>query len=179
MIFSLLLPIFSFALSGNYVQNCNSGLIRSESFSGAEVIFSEAVHRDHQCSTASFTMRSYGSYSLGKAVEQPSGASEIDFVFTKVTITPDSAELAASYRARMVCGLSNWSESVENEVTGQACDFFLTGSPVRAPGSGDLRYGIFQLVGDSLYFGALTAERNASSPDRRPLQLDPRPFVRQ
>jgi len=179
MIFSLLLPIFSFALSGNYVQSCNSGLIRSESFSGAEVIFSEAVHYDRQCAAPSFTMRSYGSYSLGKAVEEPSGASEIDFIFIKLTITPDSAELAAAYRAHKVCGHSGWSESVENEVTGQACDFFLNGSPVRAPGSGEVRYGIFQLVGDSLFFGALTPERNASSPDRRPLRLDPRPFVRQ
>ena len=58
------------------------------------------------------------------------------------------------------------------------CDFFGLGSVVPVPRAGDRRYGIVRIEEDTLSFGRLSPVRDGSSPEKRPLELDPVPYPR-
>jgi len=164
-------------LSGEYLQDCRAGGIRSEAFSGDLVVFTERYHREVACLNLNVTIRSYGSYLVGAEVAEPAGASEIDFRFLKVTVSPAGGEIAADYRARRVCGSGDWKEGGETEVTGLSCEF-TPGFPLRVPAAGEARFGIVKVGEGWLQMGAISPGRDAMAPDRRPLALDPLPYKR-
>lgn len=168
--------ILALALAGLFVQDCASGFRRSQDFSPSQVIYSEENFFDSACEELSVSSRSYGSYSLGEKVGD---ARAIDFVFAKVTLEPSSAEVAAAYRGRALCGLTEWEQDKETEITGLRCDFLDNGGLFKVPSAGDIRYGIVKEEGDSLRFGRLSPEFDGSSPERRPLFLDSRPYLKQ
>lgn len=168
--------ILALALAGFFVQECANGFRRSQDFRGEQVVYTEENFFDGACGEPSVASRSYGSYSLGELVAD---AREIDFVFEKVTLMPQSIAVAAAYRARALCGLSEWSENRETEITGLACDFLDNGSAFMVPAKGDARYGIVKVDEAGLRFGRLSPQFDGSSPERRPRSLDPRPYARQ
>lgn len=167
--------ILALALAGLFAQDCADGFRRSQDFRGEHVIYSEENFFDLACTAPSVISRSYGSYLLGGAVGD---AREIDFVFAKVTFSPQTEAVAASYRARALCGLTNWAVGEETEITGLRCDFLDSGGKFAVPAAGDRRYGIVKEEGDALRFGRLSPEFNGASPERRPLFLDPAPYLR-
>ncbi|MNL66247.1 hypothetical protein D3C87_1906810 [compost metagenome] len=56
-------------------------------------------------------------------------------------------------------------------------------SALKSPKVGDMRFGIYKIEenkeGDRLFFGRLTKDRDALSPERRPYLIDPRYYVKQ
>lgn len=165
--------ILALAIAGLFAQDCANGFRRSQDFRGDQVTYSEENFFDSACEEPSVSSRSYGSYSLGGPVGD---AREIDFVFAKVTLEPKSEAVASAYRARLLCGRSDWEEGRETEITGQACDFLNNGGYFNIPAAGDIRYGIVKEEENSLRFGRLSPEFNGSSPERRPRFLDPVPY---
>jgi hypothetical protein len=167
--------ILVLAIAGLFTQDCASGFRRSQDFRGDRVIYSEENFFDPACAEPSVASRSYGSYSLGG----PAGeAREIDFVFERVTLEPKTEAVAASYRARALCGITGWEKDRETEITGLACDFLGNGGNFSVPAAGDIRYGIVREEERGLRFGRLSPEFNGSSPERRPRFLDPVPYLR-
>lgn len=163
------------SFSGIYEQDCSRGFGRAQEFSGGSVVYVETNYRDSGCEQPSLRVRNYGNYTVEKS--RPGAIREMDFFFSAVTLTPLDASVAEFYREKKICGRDDWALGEESDITGRDCEFF-PGNVLRVPHAGEARYGIVKEEGTDLYFGALTPERNALDPGRRPLSLDPRPYRR-
>ena len=176
MLLNLILSLVS--LQGSWQQDCQRGLVREEHFQDSSVKFVERNFWDSACQSSAAEAISHGTILLGDPVEKPAGASAIDFTFSSVFLKPLDERAASSWNARAVCGIRSWQSGEEMEVTGKECDFLGLGKAVRVPSSGDKKFGVISLTEEGLFFGRLSPQRDASSPDRRPLELDPRPYRR-
>lgn len=158
------------SLEGEWRRPCENGVLRSELFAGAQVRFSERFHGDRACAHAMFELLMDGSFATRSG--------EMDFLSTHSWARPLDQGLARRWSEQAVCGRSDWAAGVALEVTALSCDFFLLGTPMRVPPQGLARYGIWKIEDDRLYFGLVTRELDASSPERRPREWDPRFYLR-
>jgi hypothetical protein len=154
---------------GLWRQECASRNIRTEDFQGAQVSLSESFYSDDLCLGGSLSFISRGTYTLPRA-------GQMDFEFTGMGLVLRDSRFVEDFNQRQVCGFSDWQLEVEKEISGRTCEIF--GSPQRIPAVGDKRYGIYQLKADQLLFGKLSREQNAMSPEKRPTNFDPRPYIR-
>lgn len=176
MLLSVLLSLL--ALDGDWRQECRNGLRREEHFRADMVEFIERNFRERACQNPAVESISRGTISLGPQVEIPSGASAIDFTFSSVSLRPLDEAAALSWNLRSMCGIQSWRMGEELEVSGKECDFLGLGKPIKVPSSGDKKFGVFLLHENSLFLGRLSPERDGSSSERRPLELDPVPYQR-
>lgn len=153
---------------GTYRQDCRGTYQREESIQGNAAVFSETNFWRRACEEPSLRTRSYGELEYGEAPL-------LDFIFRRVTITPLDAVTAEQMRALGSCGLRDWQEGEEKDVTGTWCRF---GEKVelRVPEAGERRYGIYDWKDGELFFGRLEPRFDGRSPGRRPLYLDPSPY---
>lgn len=163
-------------LDGIWRQDCSRGYSREEAFRGDQAAYSERNFWDGACSQPAVETISEGTVTLGPAVSAPGGAREIDFQFTTVSLRPVDVKAAAAWRERGVCGFRDWAAGVAKVVTGRECDFFGLGSVVRVPATGDRKFGVVKAGEGMLFFGRLSPARDGSSPEKRPLELDPAPY---
>lgn len=176
---ALLALLAAMVPDGTYRQACQEGYQREEIFRESEAIYVERNFADSDCVMPSLEVRSYGRLTYGAEVKVPEDAAAIDFEFLRVTMQPNSESVARIYRNKNLCGLSNWGNGKELEITGRHCDLYGVGRFVPVPKVGDVRYGIFRVNADaSITFGALTPERNGSVPALRPHWWDQSPFLR-
>lgn len=161
-------------LDGVWRQDCRGAHQREEFFQGESATFTERNFSDLICSRAAIESISRGTIVLGDFL--PNGARQIDFVFTSVHMKPSTEQIAEHYRTRRICGYRDWAVGVEREVTGRECDFFGLGSVVRVPAAGSRKFGIVKIEAEALYFGELSLDRDGSTPEKRPLVLDLRPY---
>ena len=175
---AMILPFLAFAgeLDGVWRQDCRAGYSREEAFAGAHAAYTERNFRDSACSSLSVETISRGSISLGELVLEPSGARALDFSFESVSLRPIDEKVATLWRERGVCGFRDWRAGVEKEVTGRYCDFFGLGSVVRVPSPGDRKFGIVVPGEGAIFLGRLSPERDGSTPERRPRELDSEPY---
>jgi hypothetical protein len=114
----------------------------------------------------------------GGNVILPIGASELDFLFVGVRLIPRDHAAAAYYESVALCGLKGWKINEPKEIGGRLCDFLGLGEPFQVPRAGLKKFGVVKMEGDALYFGRLSPERDGSSAEKRPLDLDPLPYRR-
>lgn len=179
-IYLLLLPMVVHAqaagLDGRWRQGCAGGYRREELFRGGLAAYSERNFWDEGCRSPAVEAVSRGWIALGGLVSAPREARAIDFTFEAVSVRPLDPRAAAAYRARRVCGIRDWAEGEERDVTGLSCDFAGLGSVIRVPARGERRFGVVRAEGGLLYLGRLSPERDGTSPARRPRELDPSPY---
>jgi len=156
-------------LQGPWLQPCAARNIRTESFQGNQVRLSESFYNDDLCQSGLISFISQGTFTLPQV-------GQMDFQFTAMSLVLKHPHFVADFNQRQVCGFSDWQLEVEKEISGRLCEIF--GSPQRIPAVGDKRYGIYHLNGDQLLFGKLSREQNAMSPEKRPTNFDPRPYIR-
>lgn len=167
-------------LLGLFAQDCREGQLRSEEFlASGQAIYTERAHFEAACRTPALEIRSYGSFAAGEILPKPAGARALDFIFSRVTARLVHASAVADYNRRRVCGLDSWILGEEVSITGLRCE--LGGGPGlawRVPTAGTARYGVYTLSasGEELFFGRLSPERDASTPERRPESWDSFPY---
>lgn len=156
-------------LQGLWAQPCTNGTLRTERFSGSMVILNENFFSDRDCRKPAAVFINEGIFVL----PQPGF---IDFQFTSVRLRLLTEVAINDFNKRRVCGLDSWKLGEEKDVTGRSCEMFVIGFPQRIPTAGEMRYGIYRLDKNlgQLAFGKLSKERNATTPDKRPEEFDPR-----
>ena len=157
-------------LVGTWVQPCKQKAVRTEVFTEQTASLTEVYYLDSNCSEPLIAFKNDG--------DVTARAGEMDFRFTRVTMTLFHSDFVEDYNARAVCGLSDWQLGVEKEITALPCALF-TAKPTQTPRAGDMRYGIYMIQDNRLYFGKLSLERNAMSPEKRPREFDVRFYLRQ
>lgn len=181
MLLPLLLPTLALAsspLDGLWRQDCARGFVKEERIQGAHAALTETNFRDSECTRPSVSIESRGTLFPGGNVILPIGASELDFLFVGVRLTPRDEAAAAYYEQEKMCGLDGWKVNEPKEIAGLFCELWGRGRPVPVPRASLRKYGVVKATADALYFGRLTPARDASSPEKRPLELDPVPYKR-
>lgn len=177
----LFLPIISMAaptlLEGTWQQRCLNGTQREELFQEEKVTLTERAHEDSLCSSISLEFISEGTFILGQKLSQPLRATEIDFEFEKISVVLYADNLVEKFNKEGMCGFSDWEKEQKKEITGIACSFYGAKFPV--PQKGEKRFGVYLLEGKHLFFGQLTPDRDARTPDKRPLEYNPYGFMKQ
>lgn len=164
---------FAPEFDGLWIRACEAGAIRSEEFAADAVVYTERYFSTAGCLGPRVFSRSYGRYALP-------APSQMDFEFTKVTLEPVTEAVAESMRVSLYCGTTDWVAGRETEVTGLECDLTGTGKLIRLPRAGEMRYGIYRLGPElgALYLGKISQKFPATSPETRPVELDPIPYRR-
>jgi hypothetical protein len=158
----------SASLEGMWRQECQHGVQRSEEFRGQFVRYTETFFVNAICAKPLFVFSASGPYKLF--------FHDIDFLFLEVTVSPLTQEIANDFNRRAVCGIRHWIVGQPSDIAGSMCDFFRLGVELPAPKRGQMKFGRWKLVGDRLYFGKGTPERDGSTPNRRALEWDPRSY---
>jgi hypothetical protein len=158
-------------LEGSWLQACQNKTTRHELFVGAQVMLAETYFYDPACTRPFLLFKSVGTH-------QENGERNMDFRFSRVLITLSAQELVDDYNSRRVCGFQDWSLNQEKEITGQTCALFAASSPGPIPKKDEMRFGIYKLDGDHLYFGQLNRIQNALTPKARPTAWDPRFYIK-
>ncbi len=78
------------------------------------------VYSDSACSSAFFSLRISGPYTVGEQSTAVPGAYNASFVFEHVYITPKS-DAAAGYLNSAPCGAGSWKVNVEQDVYATGC----------------------------------------------------------
>lgn len=155
-------------LDGQWSQNCLNGNYQEKIFSENYVQAFDHFFSDKNCQTPLVTFESDGDISLE--------TQNIDFKFSRVITTLHDIQLAEKYNLRQNCGLTQWTVGTPQDTTGLACDHFMLGRNYMSPNSGDMKYGIWKIENGTLYFGQMTRERNANSPETRPIEFNSKGF---
>lgn len=158
-------------LDGLWQQPCTNGNMRTEFFQQQSVSLNEIFFSDKDCRQASVVFINDGTFVLP-------AAGWMDFKFTSVRLRLVSQAAVTNFNDRKVCGFADWQLGTEKEISGRSCEIFVIGLPQRIPTAGDMRYGIYKIDQDHLYLGKLSKEHNASTPAARPIDFDPRSYVK-
>ncbi|MNK99835.1 hypothetical protein D3C87_1202510 [compost metagenome] len=158
-------------LEGRWVQPCQNKAVREEVLQNNTAALTENYYLDAACSEPLLTFRNEG------GLQAQDG--KMDFAFTRVTIALHSSALVDDFNDRAVCGYQNWIAGLERDITGMTCALFNPNKPAASPQVGDMRYGIYKVEDNRLYFGQLTLQHNAMTPEKRPITFDPRFYIRQ
>jgi hypothetical protein len=158
-------------LQGRWYQACTTGAVRTEDFQGSRVTLSEIFFLDRDCVRPSVVFLNHGTFVLP-------GQDAMDFQFSSVGVRLMHEVAVTDYNRRAVCGLKDWVLGVEKEISGRSCEIFAIGFPQKIPTVGEMRFGLYHLDGDRLSFGKLGRDKNATTPEKRPAELDPRFYTK-
>jgi hypothetical protein len=158
-------------LEGRWVQHCQNKAVREEVLQNNSATLTENYYLDSNCSEPLLTFRNEG----GLVAQD----GKMDFSFTRVTIALHSQAFVEDFNERAVCGYQNWIAGWERDITGMTCALFNSSKPAQSPNVGDMRYGVYKVEGEKLFFGQLTLQHNALTPEKRPITFDPRFYLHQ
>ncbi|MDY7232237.1 hypothetical protein [Hyalangium rubrum] len=126
---------------------------------------------DAQCQTKLFTARVQGPYTLEKDSAAVPGATEGNFGFGELYMTPHLPALAEAFQ-NAKCGTGTWKVGEEQRTTETGCLFF---QPTSACGTD---HDLVKVDGEQLFFGQRPADNNMCTPDKRPAALTAKPVVK-
>lgn len=175
MLLILILSQFIWAqdpqLQGVWGQSCLNQASRQENFSDTTVTLTESYFADKSCAHRHLAFSSSGAFTASAGI--------IDFAFSQISITLHDALYVKDFNQRKVCAIDHWQLGKVQDVTGKFCELFGPGIGLQIPPSGQMRYGIYKIEKDRLYFGRLSTEYDSSHPTKRPKEFDGRYFTRQ
>ena len=108
-------------LQGSWNKPCKSELIETISFSGDTFHYTETSHQDSECKKKLFVIDLTGTYTVTGPATSPSGAQNLDEVFTTATITPADDAAAKMYNSMSYCGMKNWTAGEAVDLMGKTC----------------------------------------------------------
>lgn len=158
-------------LTGVWEKDCARGVTRREVMDDVTAELYETFHASGACGAPVFTLGSVGTVDFPEGRE-PERTLPIDFEFTRVILRPETPAVAEGWNRRGMCGLTGWLSGVGQDVAGAYCELFGEGLRMRLPEAGRRVWGVIRWSGDQLWFGKLSRERDGSSADRRPVELD-------
>ncbi len=170
LVISLWLPLVCQAqiTSGLWTTNCKDGLKKEQIYeNNNRIVSTENFHSDQTCQNRSFSFQTIGQVSYYEESDQ-----FIDFLYYEIFLTLFKQELILDFNQRKVCGISDWKLSQPQNITGLKCAIFNIGKETKIPSAGEIKYGIFQMNQNKLYYGQLSKEFNSTTPERRPMQIN-------
>lgn len=157
-------------LNGLWVRPCQQNNIQVQFFEAQSNYSDDIFFQDQNCKTPLMSFSNEGLYQ--------SRPNQVDFQFQTVAITLYLKSMVDDYNSRRVCGFNDWAINKPRTVTGLKCSLF-SSREVQIPKKGDMRYGIWKIENEKLFFGKLTPSHPATSPETRPVEWDSRAYFKQ
>lgn len=158
------------SLAGRWVQPCQLQTQREEVFAANTAVLTENYYYKKDCTQPLMSIRNSGDVVITEE--------HMDFTFQEIGITLKDQMMIDDFNGREVCGFKNWTLYKEKIVTGMWCAIITGAKAMKMSDVGSQRFGIYKKTGDLLYFGRLEPGHDALSPERRPVTLDPRFYIR-
>ena len=159
--------------SGFWSTGCQNGLKKEQIYGhNNRVITTESFYQDKKCIDESFRFQTIGFVSYYSSESYSTSETFIDFLYEEIFLTVFKQNVISDFNSRKVCGYTDWARTEAQNITGLKCAVFNLNSPTKIPSAGEIKYGIFQSTEGKLYYGKLTQELNASSPEKRPNQIN-------
>ena len=156
--------------SGFWSTGCQNGLKNEQIYGRNNRVFTtEGFYQDKNCTDESFRFQTIGlvSYYSGSTSE-----SYIDFLYEEIFLTVFKQNVILDFNSRKVCGYADWTVTQAQNITGLKCAIFNLNRPTKIPSAGETKYGIYHSNDGKLFYGRLTQELNATSPEKRPNQIN-------
>lgn len=150
-------------LNGVWKLNCDRGLRKEQVIENFTTVTTEFFHQDKYCNHESFRFKTSGTIQLTEA-----NPTWIDFTYTQVELTVFIPDVVADFNLRQVCGFTDWAVGEAKVITGLQCALFNVNKATQIPKVGDLKYGIYKIENDRLYYGQMTQKTDGSSFEKRP-----------
>ncbi len=164
------LPLISAAqiASGFWSTGCQNGLKKEQIYGrNNRVITTESFFQDKNCTDESFRFQTIGLVSYYSTSD-----GFIDFLYEEIYLTVFKQNVISGFNSRKVCGYTDWATTQAQNITGLKCAIFNLNRPTKIPSAGETKYGIYHSNDGKLYYGPLTQELNATSPEKRPNQIN-------
>ncbi|MFZ3231261.1 MAG: hypothetical protein WA160_13720 [Pseudobdellovibrio sp.] len=144
-------------------MECSNGLRKEQIVTNFDVSTTEFFHHDKNCAKESFRFRTTGQIAFND--DHPNW---INFTFASTELTVFVSEVIADFNKRSVCGFTNWIAAEAKVITGLKCALFNYNKDTQIPRVGDLKYGIYSVDNERLFYGQMTQEKDGSSAGKRP-----------
>lgn len=95
----------------------------------------------------------------------------MDMVLQQVLMRINSSNGVVYANAANLCGFNDWQINTDKDVTGRNCIFAL-------PKAGEAFYQIFRASPTELFVGKLDDQKNGTTPETRPNELEQTPYTR-
>lgn len=153
---------------GLWSTGCKEGLKKEQVYDkNNKVVSTESFYQDAACSHESFRFQT-----LGRITYYQSSNNFIDFTYEVIYLSIFKQNVIDDFNARKVCGYADWALTQAQNITGRKCAIFNIHKPTQIPTTEDIKYGIFQIAQNKLYYGKLSQDFDGSSPERRPVQIN-------
>lgn len=159
--------------TGFWSTGCQNGLKKEQIYGhNNRVITTESFYQDKNCLDESFRFQTIGLVSYYSSENYSTPENFIDFLYEEIFLTVYKQNVISDFNSRKVCGYTDWATTQAQNITGLKCAIFNLSRPTQIPRAGEIKYGIFQSNDGKLYYGKLSQELNASSPEKRPNQIN-------
>jgi len=159
-------------LSGSWSAECTKigedrSLKVTLTFREMDYIRAQTVYGDDNCVQPGMVVKEKGVYTVGGA-PSVAGSDSVDVDLKRVRETWNVFDSAmhSKFEENSVCGFSYWPLAEDVDVSGRRCNGDLI------PTGGTKTFHIVHVKGDKLYLGALTAERDGTKREMRPLAIN-------
>ena len=131
------------------------------------------IYGDEGCATKYATVHLEGPYTIGAPSTKVAGAFDVDFGFTKRTVTPHVPGFVALLQSYS-CGKAPYAVNESQDILDSGCKDLGYQPLAACPKDHD----IVKVDGDVITFGKRPPDNNLCTPDKRPAELSPVTFKR-
>ncbi|MEQ1721977.1 MAG: hypothetical protein ABL930_02295 [Pseudobdellovibrio sp.] len=148
-------------------MSCQQGLKKEQIYEpNNRVSTTEFFHQDALCNDESFRFQTIGTI-------QYNGEDSrfIDFTYERINLSVFKQNVIDDFNKRKVCGFNDWKVSVPQNITGLKCAIFNYTKETQIPKHGDMKYGIYLVEENRLYYGQPSQILDGSTPSKRPTEF--------
>lgn len=163
------------AIKGFWQKACDLTKRSFVSFYRNAGIYTTTHYANSGCTTPNFYIERNGPYTVRNS---SAGNHQVDFGFQKYFVYLYNSATVNSFNSASMCGISNWTQGVDRDVSGRFCDFASIGAgpsetfPVR-----NSHFELIQITGNTLYLGDPNSG-NGTTSSLRPTSVLNQPFTK-
>lgn len=159
-------------LVGSWESNCAEAAVLDLAQTKKELSFpsisefakTERFYADNTCNAPGLTERTVGTYTLEGKLEEDRSLEKINFHVNSSYLKPETDVVSTALNAANYCGVNDWKQGIEVEVTGKTCDGI-------ASNKGDVIFDVYRLDDNKLQLSKKFLFLTPNSGDDRPTEV--------
>lgn len=152
------------ALKGLWKKSCSGSEKSFVSFYRNAGIYTTTYYANAGCSTANLYIEQNGPYSIRSSA---TGTHQVDISFQRYFVYLYNSAMVTAFNAGAICGLTNWTQGSDIDVSGRTCDFASIGvAPSRTFPVQNSFFDLINISGTSMRLGDLVTGDGVSNATR-------------
>lgn len=155
------------SFDGLWQTACLNGLQKTNSIQNHSSQYQESFFKDKNCFNESFRFVTQSNFTFDST-----HSNWVNFTFSEIQLTVFTNLIINDFNNRSVCGVNTWKLAEPQNITGKACALFNINQASLMPKAGDIKYAIYEIKDNRLYYGKLSKKEDGSTPDKRPTEFN-------